>query len=1155
MKKQIWNKGISLLLAVFMVFSMLPFGAFAEDVLPEEPAGGNEEVLPPENEEEPLDETPEEDPGDELPEEPINNEPTDPSEDPLPEEPAGGSDDILPPDDENGDPANGTPEEEPEGDPDEKPEEEPEIPTDEELEQDIPEERIQQKDVSLLPGESGKADFAPFTKILKISVSDEDVVTEVIVPEEDSEEEEDEVGEEVADSEETGDDEDDSDEVPQIELKGGMVDVIGFAVVKVFYLNAEGEKALYVYTVSVEKPEEEPEEAPEEPEEEPEGDPDEKPEEEPEEELEKDIPEERIHEKEVFLPLGESGKFAFAPYSEILKISVSDQEVISSVWVFEAEENSEDEESSDASPQVELGGSTAGTAVVKVFYLNAEGEKCLYIYNADVGTVQKKTVSVLVGQSRQFAFVPYSAIMEIRIADSEIISRAEVIDPEEEDNGVAPQLELEGNLEGSCAVEVYYLNAEGQKSLYIYNATVRSSSGLLGAATAFTLYDNEVGAALNLVGGNNPNYTKFTITNFTSTDSSVIAPGTDKTKPTFIYNDSTKSNSYWGAVLYPLKAGTTTITVGYSYIDTKGQTKTGSKEFNVTVKASAGVSSTVQFRIVNGTWKTNYDGIPASNVSEDGTTITFTTYPDIKSKNEGMYYFNCSRTHDTDINNTNCISMEKVLLAILGDDSGEYIIPDTGFYVDFDYQDWTIDSGSALGKDNKDLYGAGTKSGRNQMQQVANGIHCFDDNGHDTIGDNDSQGFKANTIYTITLLKEPYDDDKKVNYTVHYYLEGTTNKVFDDKTVLDKQAGTPYSELALEKTGYTVDATKKSITPKLNETNEITFYYSEPKATIYYESEDTSKGTVSFESETLSLTGTPEGSTATPEAGYHFVEWKKGSTQVSTDAEYKPSSFADGDTYTAYFAENDSVTINYVALTGGSVSNDKDENIGPATGNPAGSTASADTFYIFDGWYSDAECTQKVGTDATFKPSKDATDKVYKAAIYYAKFLKSELKVTKTSDVSAGTKVKAGDTINYTIKVENIGSTEITDIKVSDEMGRSGATVVLATGESWTIDSLAAGASKELHATYEVTAEDVAAGEVTNAATISEAKDPDGEMPDVDDDDGKTEDPTAGALKVTKTSDVAAGTKVKAGDTINYTITVENIGSTEITDIKVSDEM
>ncbi|MDO5435083.1 MAG: hypothetical protein Q4G19_01795, partial [Clostridia bacterium] len=736
-----------------------------------------------------------------------------------------------------------------------------------------------------------------------------------------------------------------------------------------------------------------------------------------------------------------------------------------------------------------------------------------------------------------------------------------------------------------------------------------------GVTNGGSIYDNEAGACLQIEKNSSSTSNKYVLTGFTSSNTAVIPE--DSVSLVYVTNDSTKSDSYWGVEIFPnpvTKDTTVTLTVSY----TKDGKKQSDKTFKITVKKSAGVSSTVQFRIVNGTWKKEYtvngEKISALNVSEDGTTITFTTYPDTISNKSGMYYFNCSRTHDAIINNTNCLSMEKVLLAILGDKSAtekpaDYIEPDTGYHVEFAYQDWTVDSGSAIDWNLKDLYNGNTKTGRSQLQAIiSKGIHTFDDNGHTS--SSDGNGFRADTIYTLTLLKEPYSDDKRTDYTVNYYYQGTTDKVFDSKTVTGKQAGTSYEEVAPAKEGYAPDEAIKDITLVLDKTkNIITFYY-DKQITINYQSEDESKGTVERDSETLGeVNGTADGSAAEAESGYHFVCWKdEGGTTVSEDAVFKPvkkngknvaatytayfeediveiqyktedssmgsvnpgseevavfTGTAKGSTaaakpgyhfvnwtdgtgtsvgnepkfvpsktdgrnvaavYTAHFAENDPVTIKYVALEGGSVDNDQDKDIAPATGEPEGSTATAETSdgYKFSGWYADEDCTILLSEEAKFVPVKDATDKVYKAATYYAYFTRAAIELSKTSELPDGkTEAAAGDIITYTITVENIGNQTVKDIIVSDTMGRDGASVKLATGYSWTITSLAPGASKEIIATYEVTEADVTNGYVKNEATVSQAKDPNNDpLPDgnIYDDDAKTDDPTDKAeskLKVT----------------------------------------
>ena len=68
-----------------------------------------------------------------------------------------------------------------------------------------------------------------------------------------------------------------------------------------------------------------------------------------------------------------------------------------------------------------------------------------------------------------------------------------------------------------------------------------------------------------------------------------------------------------------------------------------------------------------------------------------------------------------------------------------------------------------------------------------------------------------------------------------------------------------------------------------------------------------------------------------------------------------------------------------------------------------------------------------------------------------------------------------GETIEYTITVENTGNLTLYDITIEDEM----------TGGSWTIDKLAPGANQEFETSYTVKVSDVVAESITNKATVS----------------------------------------------------------------------
>ncbi|MBQ6236052.1 MAG: hypothetical protein IJK54_09050, partial [Clostridia bacterium] len=87
-----------------------------------------------------------------------------------------------------------------------------------------------------------------------------------------------------------------------------------------------------------------------------------------------------------------------------------------------------------------------------------------------------------------------------------------------------------------------------------------------------------------------------------------------------------------------------------------------------------------------------------------------------------------------------------------------------------------------------------------------------------------------------------------------------------------------------------------------------------------------------------------------------------------------------------------------------------------------------------------------------------------------------------TSTPANGSTYALGETITYKITVTNDGNVTLTNVTITDEL----------TGDTWTIASLAPGASEEFTATHTVTADDVVAGSVTNAVAAT-AIDPENE--------------------------------------------------------------
>ncbi|MCH4221337.1 MAG: InlB B-repeat-containing protein, partial [Eggerthellaceae bacterium] len=137
--------------------------------------------------------------------------------------------------------------------------------------------------------------------------------------------------------------------------------------------------------------------------------------------------------------------------------------------------------------------------------------------------------------------------------------------------------------------------------------------------------------------------------------------------------------------------------------------------------------------------------------------------------------------------------------------------------------------------------------------------------------------------------------------------------------------------------------------------------------------------------------GVATGSTATPDAGYHFVKWTNNTDSTTTtdatltstqvDAVAKASGAYVATIFTAHFAENNPVKITYVsadAATG--TVNPESESVAPATGTVEGSTAIAKPGYHFVNWTNSVN--GDFTTDATL--SADQIDSAAKVTGAYA---------------------------------------------------------------------------------------------------------------------------------------------------------------------------
>jgi len=147
------------------------------------------------------------------------------------------------------------------------------------------------------------------------------------------------------------------------------------------------------------------------------------------------------------------------------------------------------------------------------------------------------------------------------------------------------------------------------------------------------------------------------------------------------------------------------------------------------------------------------------------------------------------------------------------------------------------------------------------------------------------------------------------------------------------------------------------------------------------------------------------------------------------------------------------------------------------------------------------------------------------------------------ADEDGSTDISVGDTLSYTITATNSGTAYLTNVVVSDP---------LITPNSTTCALLAPNATCVLSGDYNVTAADVAAGQIDNTATA------DTDQTTLIDDDQQVSinEPSHELDKAAPTNaDEDGSTDISAGDTLTYTITATNNGAATLTNLVVSDPM
>ncbi|CAO1654070.1 DUF11 domain-containing protein [Salinibacterium sp. NYA9b] len=157
----------------------------------------------------------------------------------------------------------------------------------------------------------------------------------------------------------------------------------------------------------------------------------------------------------------------------------------------------------------------------------------------------------------------------------------------------------------------------------------------------------------------------------------------------------------------------------------------------------------------------------------------------------------------------------------------------------------------------------------------------------------------------------------------------------------------------------------------------------------------------------------------------------------------------------------------------------------------------------------------------------------------------------KSGALAAGSTGRAGDTVNFSIKLTNSGNVTLTSVSATDTLPGLSA-LTYGTWPSGTAGTLAPGQSVTATATYTLKQSDVDAGSVSNTATGSGTPPTGAAVTSVS---PATVPITAGpALSVSKSGAITTGNG-SVGDTVTFSFVVRNTGNVTATGVGISDSL
>ena len=191
----------------------------------------------------------------------------------------------------------------------------------------------------------------------------------------------------------------------------------------------------------------------------------------------------------------------------------------------------------------------------------------------------------------------------------------------------------------------------------------------------------------------------------------------------------------------------------------------------------------------------------------------------------------------------------------------------------------------------------------------------YEFDGWNTQADGNGNAYSVGASFTLdkdVTLYAQWKPNKNVSYTVHYYLQGTEDKVAEDKTETGKTFDVSYTETAVDVAGYTLVGDKTQTFTLDEEGKEITFYYTADEAKIVFVTNGGS-GVDDMDGATgekISDRAMPE----TVRTGYEFGGWYADAGLTGDKVEELPESYPAGTTtyYASWTARSDArYTVHY----------------------------------------------------------------------------------------------------------------------------------------------------------------------------------------------------------------------------------------------------